>query len=70
MPAQFCHASPARPQGSISGRDFAHSVVSCARLKHVDLYLDKTQVCGAGLAVASKEGRLPCGADLGSLPGH
>lgn len=35
-----------RLQGWISGRDFAHSVVSCARLKHVDSYLDKCQVGG------------------------
>lgn len=34
----------AHPQGSISARDFAHSVVSCARLKHVDQYLDKVEV--------------------------
>lgn len=31
-------------QGSIGGHDFACSVVSCARLKHVDQYLDKVQV--------------------------
>lgn len=36
---------PLSCQGSISGRDFAHSVVSCARLKHVDQYLDKVEVC-------------------------
>ena len=35
-----------RRQGAISGRDFAHSIVSCARLKHVDAYLDKCQVGG------------------------
>ncbi len=35
-----------RLQGWISGRDFAHSIVSCARLKHVDSYLDKCQVGG------------------------
>lgn len=31
-------------QGWICGRDFAHSIVACARLKHVDSYLDKCQV--------------------------
>ena len=39
-----------RRQGAISGRDFAHSIVSCARLKHVDAYLDKCQV-GGGVGV-------------------
>lgn len=34
-------------QGTIGGRDFAASVVSCARLKHVDQYLDKLQVLPA-----------------------
>ncbi|PSC74405.1 ARF guanine-nucleotide exchange factor GNOM isoform B [Micractinium conductrix] len=39
-----------RRQGAISGRDFAHSIVSCARLKHVDAYLDKCQAMPAELA--------------------
>ncbi|PRW57749.1 calcium uptake mitochondrial-like [Chlorella sorokiniana] len=39
-----------RHQGSISGRDFAHSVVSCARLKHVDQYLDKVEAMPSDLA--------------------
>ncbi|KAL4418659.1 hypothetical protein ABPG77_007478, partial [Micractinium sp. CCAP 211/92] len=39
-----------RKQGWISGRDFAHSIVSCARLKHVDSYLDKCQAMPPELA--------------------
>ncbi|EFN55516.1 hypothetical protein CHLNCDRAFT_133931 [Chlorella variabilis] len=39
-----------RTFGSISGRDFACSVVSCARLKHVDEYLDKVQAMPPQLA--------------------
>ena len=37
-----------RKQGSMSGRDFAHSVVGCARMKHLDAYLDKVHVHGRG----------------------
>lgn len=31
-------------QGFMGGRDFAHSIISCARLKHVDQYLDAVEV--------------------------
>ena len=33
--------TPCTRQDYITGRDFALSVVGCARLKHVDGYLDK-----------------------------
>lgn len=41
-----------RHKGGIAGRDFAHSIISCARLKHVDQYLDRCQNMPAELAQA------------------
>lgn len=41
-----------RKQGSITGRAFAHSVVGCARIKHIDDYLDRVDALPPHLAAA------------------
>lgn len=42
-----------RGVGSITARDFALSVVGCAKLKHLDEYLDKIDAMPEGLATKS-----------------